>query len=465
MFSIRVGAGTLLAPYSGRTTPCATGPWPSSCSPWTSRRSACSSSSPSSSASSPPILTHPALAAPIAAEVHGASAYLVQEFVAADSVDLVIRGCGAAPPVDALAGGGPAVPVRSTSRRRSRSATAVFTRATSCCPRRYPADGHRRRAGARADRRRRAGAPAVAAASASPAVNGIAGPTCSALAALVLRAAGERAASAAAWRASPRQPQRHSWAPTIYEHAARRLQARAFAERSGVALRDRARIRPKRSGRRVSGCIAAAGDDHHAGGGSQRAAGRRGRRLRRAGTRRSSRGRRAPPAIPVPRAPPSHAAAVCSTGEPEIDLPISVVMAADDARFADVDVAPAGSVPDTEASDPGTRTYLDFGRDDTARIDPTATSRRLSCRSPSRRGLRYAADVADVAERHHSRSRASMAPVVLRARGGPHHWIRGRLRRRHAPAARARRPRRRQPRRRRRGAGVLESPVAASPPG
>ena len=47
-------------------------------------------------------LTHPALAAPLAAGIHGVSAYLVQEFVAADSVDLVIREYGAAPPVDAL---------------------------------------------------------------------------------------------------------------------------------------------------------------------------------------------------------------------------------------------------------------------------------------------------------------------------------------------------------------------------
>ena len=47
-------------------------------------------------------LTHPALAAPLAAGVHGVSAYLVQEFVAADSVDLVIREYGAAPPADAL---------------------------------------------------------------------------------------------------------------------------------------------------------------------------------------------------------------------------------------------------------------------------------------------------------------------------------------------------------------------------
>jgi hypothetical protein len=47
-------------------------------------------------------LTHPALATPLAAGIHGVSAYLVQEFVAADSVDMVIREYGAAPAVDAL---------------------------------------------------------------------------------------------------------------------------------------------------------------------------------------------------------------------------------------------------------------------------------------------------------------------------------------------------------------------------
>jgi serine/threonine protein kinase len=47
-------------------------------------------------------LAHPALAAPLAAGIHGANAYLVQEFVAADSLDLVIREYGAAPANDAL---------------------------------------------------------------------------------------------------------------------------------------------------------------------------------------------------------------------------------------------------------------------------------------------------------------------------------------------------------------------------
>jgi serine/threonine protein kinase len=47
-------------------------------------------------------LAHPGIAAPLAVGVHGASAYLVQELVTADSLDLVIREYGAAPPNDAL---------------------------------------------------------------------------------------------------------------------------------------------------------------------------------------------------------------------------------------------------------------------------------------------------------------------------------------------------------------------------
>ena len=47
-------------------------------------------------------LAHPALSAPVAAGLQGGAAYLVSEFVAADSLDLVIREYGAAPPNDAL---------------------------------------------------------------------------------------------------------------------------------------------------------------------------------------------------------------------------------------------------------------------------------------------------------------------------------------------------------------------------
>jgi len=47
-------------------------------------------------------LTHPVLAAPLATGIAGVSAYLAQEYVAADSVDLVVREFGPAPAADAL---------------------------------------------------------------------------------------------------------------------------------------------------------------------------------------------------------------------------------------------------------------------------------------------------------------------------------------------------------------------------
>ncbi|MGH9144926.1 MAG: serine/threonine protein kinase, partial [Vicinamibacterales bacterium] len=47
-------------------------------------------------------LTHPALAAPLAAGISGVSAYLVQDYVAADSLDLAVREYGPAPVANAL---------------------------------------------------------------------------------------------------------------------------------------------------------------------------------------------------------------------------------------------------------------------------------------------------------------------------------------------------------------------------
>jgi hypothetical protein len=47
-------------------------------------------------------LTHPSIAAPIAAGISGTSAYFAQDFVAADSLDLVVRNHGPAPASDAL---------------------------------------------------------------------------------------------------------------------------------------------------------------------------------------------------------------------------------------------------------------------------------------------------------------------------------------------------------------------------
>ena len=47
-------------------------------------------------------LTHPAIAAPLSTGISGASAYLAQDFVAADSLDVVIRDHGPAPAAEAL---------------------------------------------------------------------------------------------------------------------------------------------------------------------------------------------------------------------------------------------------------------------------------------------------------------------------------------------------------------------------
>src|SRR5947207_1013485 len=47
-------------------------------------------------------LTHPALAAPLATGINGVTAFLAQDYVAAESLDLAVREYGAAPPADAL---------------------------------------------------------------------------------------------------------------------------------------------------------------------------------------------------------------------------------------------------------------------------------------------------------------------------------------------------------------------------
>src|SRR5438034_996396 len=46
--------------------------------------------------------THPALAAPLETGIHDVCAYLVQDYVAAESLDLAVRECGPAPAADAL---------------------------------------------------------------------------------------------------------------------------------------------------------------------------------------------------------------------------------------------------------------------------------------------------------------------------------------------------------------------------
>ena len=78
-------------------------------------------------------LSHPAMAAPLATGISGVSAYLAQDYVAADSLDLVVReyGAGAAGRRAArrrAAGGRARFRRRGPGRR-----TARCIRATSCC--------------------------------------------------------------------------------------------------------------------------------------------------------------------------------------------------------------------------------------------------------------------------------------------------------------------------------------------
>ena len=47
-------------------------------------------------------LTHPGIAAPVAAGIEGNTAYLAQDFVAGDSLDVLLRDYGPAPPADAV---------------------------------------------------------------------------------------------------------------------------------------------------------------------------------------------------------------------------------------------------------------------------------------------------------------------------------------------------------------------------
>src|SRR5262249_22159414 len=47
-------------------------------------------------------LTHPAMAVPLATGITGVSAYLAQDYVAAESLDRAVREYGPAPPADAL---------------------------------------------------------------------------------------------------------------------------------------------------------------------------------------------------------------------------------------------------------------------------------------------------------------------------------------------------------------------------
>ena len=85
-----------------RTTRSASGWSRSSCSTSTCRLKKGTSWSPSFERLIAADLTHPALAAPLATGITGVSAFLAQDYVAAESLDLSVREYGPAPPAEAL---------------------------------------------------------------------------------------------------------------------------------------------------------------------------------------------------------------------------------------------------------------------------------------------------------------------------------------------------------------------------
>jgi len=303
-------------------------------------------------------LTHPALAAPLATGIQGVSAYLVQEFVAADAVDQVIREYGAAPPVDALrvaaqlAGAldfAAAVQVRhgalhprdvllssDDTRLTGIGVSHALERIGMAAPVRRPYSAPERIAGGAWDRRA----------------------DVFSLAALVHELLWARRVSGAGVRALDALTE----IPGADLGALRAVFARALAEdpaaRFGTALEFAEALR------QACPDIPFGGDQ--------------------------------PVGAPQPEdleqfdlkgsdativTSPASAASIPDRVEPrlplqdkeaEIDLPLSVIVAAEDAAFADLEPAPSKIASDARASKPGSRSYLDFGRDDTARIDPSS---------------------------------------------------------------------------------------------
>ena len=87
---------------SARTNRTAIGSSPSSSSASICRPSACTSSSAELEQLIAAELDHPVIAAPRAAGIEGVTAYLAQDYVTAESLDIVIREDGAPPVADAL---------------------------------------------------------------------------------------------------------------------------------------------------------------------------------------------------------------------------------------------------------------------------------------------------------------------------------------------------------------------------
>ena len=341
-------------------------------------------------------LTHPALAAPLATGIQGVSAYLVQDFVAADSVDQVIREYGPAPPVDALrvaaqlAGAldfAAAVQVRhgalhprdvllssDETRLTGIGVAHALERIGIAAPVRRPYSPPERIAGGEWDRRA----------------------DVFSLAALVHELLWARRVSGAGVRALDGL----SEIPGADLGALRAAFARALAEdpasRFGTALEFAEALRAACPGIAFGGDQPAGGGDHS-------------QDLEEFGLKDSD--------ATVVTSPPS-TARIPERVEPrlpldtkaEIDLPLSVIVAAEDAQFAEVEAAASKVAPDARASDPGSRTYLDFGRDDTARIDPNSQEptivKPVAVSQPPR------ATPATPPSAHEP-SRPSMAPMVL----------------------------------------------------
>lgn len=346
-------------------------------------------------------LTHPALAAPLATGIQGVSAYLVQDFVAADAVDQVIREYGAAPPADALrvaaqlAGAldfAAAVQVRhgalhprdvllssDETRLTGIGVAHALERIGIAAPVRRPYSPPERIAGGEWDRRA----------------------DVFSLAALVHELLWARRVSGAGTRALEALTE----IPGADLSALRAVFARALADdpasRFATALEFAEALRQACPG-------IAFGGDLPAGGGDEL------EDLEQFDLKSSdativtspaSTARipdRLEPRLPLPDT------------QAEIDLPLSVIVAAEDAQFAEIEAASSNAAPDgrapvapdARASDPGSRTYLDFGRDDTARIDPSSQEPTIVMPVAVPQPPRATPSA-------HEPSRPSMAPMVL----------------------------------------------------
>jgi len=303
-------------------------------------------------------LTHPALAAPLATGIQGVSAYLVQEFVAADAVDQVIREYGAAPPVDALrvaaqlAGAldfAAAVQVRhgalhprdvllssDETRLTGIGVSHALERIGMAAPVRRPYSAPERIAGGAWDRRA----------------------DVFSLAALVHELLWARRVSGAGVRALDALTE----IPGADLGALRAVFARALAEdpaaRFGTALEFAEALRQACPGIPF-------GADQPVGAPQPEDLEQFDLKASDATIVTSPVSTASIPDRVEPRLP-------LPDTEPEIDLPLSVIVAAEDAAFADLEPAPSKIASDARASRPGSRSYLDFGRDDTARIDPSS---------------------------------------------------------------------------------------------